>query len=256
MTERLGATPAQVLMAAEIAMEHHLGLTCDPVGGLVQVPCIERNSMGAVKAITAAKMAQDSDPNMAWNLKTLLMLARAGALEIVARPMPEIVRKEGEPEEVFDARLLEVLEDHWSSCAVRPLVGAKLQDPHYWNTVVSANRGKSLEAATASWEWMLEALGNQKPLEKIFCEIYRIDTDCIQVAGQTHPFKVMPPARMCDTLGVPLQQALQQDRQMQQQQLQQKSRPRHLRPQQQQPPAGAAASAAARTTPNSTSNSL
>jgi L-serine dehydratase len=65
LTERLGATPAQVLMAAEIAMEHHLGLTCDPVGGLVQVPCIERNSMGAVKAITAAKMAQDSDPNMA-----------------------------------------------------------------------------------------------------------------------------------------------------------------------------------------------
>jgi L-serine dehydratase len=65
LAERLGANPAQVLMAAEIAMEHHLGLTCDPVGGLVQIPCIERNSMGAVKAITAAKMAQDGDPSMA-----------------------------------------------------------------------------------------------------------------------------------------------------------------------------------------------
>jgi L-serine dehydratase len=43
------AAPEQVLMAAEIAMEHHLGLTCDPIGGLVQIPCIERNTMGAIK---------------------------------------------------------------------------------------------------------------------------------------------------------------------------------------------------------------
>lgn len=57
-----GGTPEQVLQAAEIAMEHHLGLTCDPVGGLVQIPCIERNTMGAVKAITAAAIALDSDP--------------------------------------------------------------------------------------------------------------------------------------------------------------------------------------------------
>jgi L-serine dehydratase len=49
-------------MAAEIAMEHHLGLTCDPIGGLVQVPCIERNTMGAMKAITAASIALESDP--------------------------------------------------------------------------------------------------------------------------------------------------------------------------------------------------
>lgn len=62
LCERLGGTPAQVLMAAEIAMEHHLGLTCDPIGGLVQIPCIERNSMGAVKAITAAQIARESDP--------------------------------------------------------------------------------------------------------------------------------------------------------------------------------------------------
>jgi L-serine dehydratase len=65
LAEGLGATPDQALMAAEIAMEHHLGLTCDPVGGLVQVPCIERNSMGAVKAIMAAKIAQESDPSKA-----------------------------------------------------------------------------------------------------------------------------------------------------------------------------------------------
>ena len=62
LTEMLGGTPAQSLSAAEIAMEHHLGLTCDPIGGLVQVPCIERNSMGAIKAIHAAEIALETNP--------------------------------------------------------------------------------------------------------------------------------------------------------------------------------------------------
>jgi L-serine dehydratase len=62
LTELLGGTPEQVLMASEIAMEHHLGLTCDPIAGLVQIPCIERNSMGAIKAINAAELAMGSDP--------------------------------------------------------------------------------------------------------------------------------------------------------------------------------------------------
>ena len=61
LTEVLGGTPAQVENAAEIAMEHNLGLTCDPVGGLVQVPCIERNAMASVKAINAARMALRGD---------------------------------------------------------------------------------------------------------------------------------------------------------------------------------------------------
>lgn len=57
----LGATPAQVENAAEIAMEHHLGMTCDPIGGLVQIPCIERNALGAQKAISAASLALRGD---------------------------------------------------------------------------------------------------------------------------------------------------------------------------------------------------
>ncbi len=61
LTEVLGGTPRQVENAAEIGMEHNLGLTCDPVGGLVQVPCIERNAMGAVKAINASRMALRGD---------------------------------------------------------------------------------------------------------------------------------------------------------------------------------------------------
>ena len=65
LTELLGGSPAQSLVAAEIAMEHHLGLTCDPIGGLVQIPCIERNAMGAIKAINAAELALETDPKEA-----------------------------------------------------------------------------------------------------------------------------------------------------------------------------------------------
>lgn len=65
LTEALGGSQRQALMAAEIAMEHHLGLTCDPIGGLVQVPCIERNTMGAIKAITASQLALQSTPDFA-----------------------------------------------------------------------------------------------------------------------------------------------------------------------------------------------
>ncbi len=65
LTECLGGSQQQALMAAEIAMEHHLGLTCDPIGGLVQIPCIERNTMGAIKAITASQLALQTNPDNA-----------------------------------------------------------------------------------------------------------------------------------------------------------------------------------------------
>jgi len=65
LTESMGGSQRQAMMAAEIAMEHHLGMTCDPIGGLVQVPCIERNTMGAIKAITASQLALQSTPDFA-----------------------------------------------------------------------------------------------------------------------------------------------------------------------------------------------
>jgi L-serine dehydratase len=61
LTEVMGGTPQQAENAAEIGMEHNLGLTCDPIGGLVQVPCIERNAMGSIKAINASRMALRGD---------------------------------------------------------------------------------------------------------------------------------------------------------------------------------------------------
>jgi L-serine dehydratase len=76
LTEVLGGTPRQVENAAEIAMEHNLGLTCDPVGGLVQIPCIERNAMAAVKAINAARIALRGDGSHVVSLDQVIITMR------------------------------------------------------------------------------------------------------------------------------------------------------------------------------------
>ena len=76
LAEVMGGTPAQVENAAEIGMEHNLGLTCDPVGGLVQVPCIERNAMGATKAINAARMALRGDGSHSVSLDQVIKTMR------------------------------------------------------------------------------------------------------------------------------------------------------------------------------------
>jgi L-serine dehydratase len=80
LAEILGGTPDQVENAAEIGMEHHLGLTCDPVGGLVQIPCIERNAVGSVKAITAARLALHGDGRHTVSLdKVIKTMMETGA---------------------------------------------------------------------------------------------------------------------------------------------------------------------------------
>jgi L-serine dehydratase len=76
LAEVLGGSPAQVENAAEIAMEHNLGLTCDPVGGLVQIPCIERNAVAAIKAITATRMALRGDGNHFVSLDKVIKTMR------------------------------------------------------------------------------------------------------------------------------------------------------------------------------------
>ncbi len=76
LCEVLGGTPEQVENAAEIGMEHNLGLTCDPVGGLVQIPCIERNAMASVKAINAARMALHGDGNQVVTLDKVIKTMR------------------------------------------------------------------------------------------------------------------------------------------------------------------------------------
>ncbi len=85
LAEVLGGTPAQVENAAEIGMEHNLGLTCDPVGGLVQVPCIERNAMGAVKAINAARLALQGDGTHRVSLDKVIATMRQTGADMSAK---------------------------------------------------------------------------------------------------------------------------------------------------------------------------
>ena len=82
LTEALGGTPAQVENAAEIAMEHNLGLTCDPIGGLVQIPCIERNAMASVKAINASRLAMRGDGQHFVSLDKVIQTMRETGLDM------------------------------------------------------------------------------------------------------------------------------------------------------------------------------
>jgi len=85
LTEALGGTPFQVECAAEIGMEHNLGLTCDPIGGLVQVPCIERNAMGAVKAINASRLALLGDGQQKVSLDKVIKTMRETGRDMMTK---------------------------------------------------------------------------------------------------------------------------------------------------------------------------
>jgi len=80
-----GGTPEQVECAAEIGMEHNLGLTCDPIGGLVQIPCIERNAMAAVKAVNAARIALRGDGTRFVSLDQVIRTMRQTGLDMQSK---------------------------------------------------------------------------------------------------------------------------------------------------------------------------
>jgi L-serine dehydratase len=81
----MGGTPEQAENAAEIGMEHHLGLTCDPVGGLVQIPCIERNAIASVKAINAARMALRGDGTHFVSLDQVIRTMRETGADMMTK---------------------------------------------------------------------------------------------------------------------------------------------------------------------------
>ena len=85
LAEVTGGMPEQVENAAEIAMEHNLGLTCDPIGGLVQVPCIERNAMGAVKTINAARLALRGDGTHLVSLDEVIATMRQTGADMLTK---------------------------------------------------------------------------------------------------------------------------------------------------------------------------
>ncbi|MFK7734184.1 MAG: L-serine ammonia-lyase, iron-sulfur-dependent, subunit alpha, partial [Pseudomonadales bacterium] len=85
LAEVLGGTPAQVENAAEIGLEHNLGLTCDPIGGLVQIPCIERNAIAAAKAINAAQMALRGDGSHYVSLDDVIKTMRETGADMMEK---------------------------------------------------------------------------------------------------------------------------------------------------------------------------
>ena len=88
----LGGTPAQVENAAEIGIEHHLGLTCDPVGGMVQIPCIERNAIGSVKAINAARLALAGDGAHHVSLDAAIKTMRETGADMATQVQGDVAR--------------------------------------------------------------------------------------------------------------------------------------------------------------------
>lgn len=85
LAEATGGTPEQVENAAEIGMEHNLGLTCDPIGGLVQIPCIERNAMAAVKAVNAARIALRTEEKGIVTLDDVIRTMQQTGLDMKAK---------------------------------------------------------------------------------------------------------------------------------------------------------------------------
>ena len=81
----LGGTPRQIENAAEIAMEHHLGLTCDPVAGLVQVPCIERNAIASSTAVSAARLALHGDGTHLVSLDMVIETMRQTGIDMMSK---------------------------------------------------------------------------------------------------------------------------------------------------------------------------
>jgi hypothetical protein len=142
-------------------------------------------------------MIWDGDANMGWNMKTLLLLARAGALTIESRRPPTVTREEGETDALFEKRLAEKMEEHWSLCPVRLHATADLTTPEYWATVVAGSRLETLSAANLNWARMREVLEGRGDLNRILCDVYRVPEAGIEVSHGGEGIPVRPPTRLC-----------------------------------------------------------
>lgn len=150
----------------------------------------------------------DSEANMGWNMKTLLLLARAGALTIESRRPPTVTLEEGETEAAFEKRLAEKMEEHWSLCPVRLHAAADLTTPEYWSTVVARSRSETLTAASVNWARMREVLAGRRDLNRILRDVYRVTEVGIEVSDGGEGLPVRPPTRLCAELSDALRQTI------------------------------------------------
>lgn len=146
----------------------------------------------------------DSEANIGWNLRTLLLLARAGAITIENRRMPAVSIEEGETEEAFDRRLAKRMEEHWSLCPLRLHATADLTKPEYWATVVARSRLETLSAARSNWARMCEVLEGRRDLNCILRDVYRVQEAGIEVSDGCEGLPMRPPRMLCAKLSAAL----------------------------------------------------
>lgn len=150
----------------------------------------------------------DSETNIGWNMKTLLLLARAGAITIESRRPPEVQREEGEEDATYERRLADKMEEHWSLCPVRLHPASELASPNFWATTVARSRKETLAAAKVNWARMREVLEGQRDLNRILLDVYRIPESGIEVSNGQEGFSIYPPRRLCAEISSTLRKAI------------------------------------------------
>lgn len=153
-------------------------------------------------------MTWDSEANMGWNMKTLLLLARAGALTIESRRPPTVTINPGESEEAFERRLVTEMDEHWSLCPVELTPGIDLDSPEYWATVVARSRNETLSASRLNWKRMCEVLAGSGDINRILRDVYRVPEAGIEVSDGCDGLPVHPPVRLCAGLSDALRQII------------------------------------------------
>ncbi|MDQ8206668.1 protein DpdF [Coraliomargarita sp. SDUM461003] len=134
----------------------------------------------------------DSELNKEWNLKTILLLERSGALEIISRPVPEFLQVDGESDESFKQKTEAGLETYWSTCPIR-LKRNDTLDPDFWNTVIANSRTKTLDYARINWTRMSQVLKGTEEITAILCKLYQVATVGIDVDVGQNGYPVYPP---------------------------------------------------------------
>ena len=150
----------------------------------------------------------DSDSNMGWNIRVLLLLARTGALTIESRPPPHIERIAGEATTAYEERIRKAMREHWSLCPVRVHAGAELSTAAYWEQVIARNRHATLAAARMNWERMCRVLLHVDEIGGILRHVYRVPEVGIEVCEGSAGLPVRPPHRLVADLAEALQRAL------------------------------------------------
>jgi ATP-dependent DNA helicase RecQ len=155
-------------------------------------------------------MDWDSETNAKWNLRTILLLARAGALTIRHRPPPQTERSVNESEEAFGARRQRAMEEHWSICPVSITTVEDTKTPSFWSRSIADCRGETLSLSRQNWERMDGLLTGGARIEEVLREVYTVPTADTAVGYGSIGFPTRPPRMQRNALNPILLSALPQ----------------------------------------------